>query len=179
MKYQVMMINCEVILFKSHVVHRGLMAYVSLHQCSLVPRPHPQEGKRSGELGLNPWAYASEFPLTNQITALAQSCDSPTTGMQQRHCLLYKFELPTKPCQPIRSGICFNVIQHSCGGAHTRPKDSAQVYQTFFLARGSQGLGTRLTLACQETIGYRLKSIVSPTSVYNMQHACILYSAQC
>ena len=62
---------------------------------SLVPRPHPQEGKGSGELGPNAWACAVEYPRANQIAALAQSYDLPTTGMQQGHCLLYKFELPT------------------------------------------------------------------------------------
>ena len=43
--------------------------------CSLVPRPHLQRGKGSGELGPNPWACAEEFPRANQIAALALSCD--------------------------------------------------------------------------------------------------------
>ena len=34
---------------------------------SLVPRPHLQGGKGSGELGQNPWACAEEFPRANQI----------------------------------------------------------------------------------------------------------------
>ena len=42
---------------------------------SLVPRPHLQKGKGSGELGPNPWACAEEFPRANQIAALALSCD--------------------------------------------------------------------------------------------------------
>ena len=42
---------------------------------SLVPRPHLQGGKGSGELGQNPWACAEEFPCANQIAALALSYD--------------------------------------------------------------------------------------------------------
>ena len=53
-----------------------------LRAISLVPRPYPQEGKGSGELGLNPWACAVDFPCANQIAGLAQSYDSPTAGMQ-------------------------------------------------------------------------------------------------
>ena len=52
--------------------------------CSLVPRPHLQGGKGSGELGQNSWACAKEFPRASEIMALAQSHDKLTTGMQHR-----------------------------------------------------------------------------------------------
>ena len=48
---------------------------------SLMPRPHLQGGKESGELGTNPWAYAEKFPHTNQIAALALSYHYLTTGI--------------------------------------------------------------------------------------------------
>ena len=51
------------------------MVVIILLVYSLVPRPHLQRGKGSGELGPNPWACAEEFPRANQITALALSCD--------------------------------------------------------------------------------------------------------
>ena len=41
----------------------------------LMPRPHFQGGKGSGELGQNPWACTEEFPRANQIAALALSYD--------------------------------------------------------------------------------------------------------
>ena len=37
---------------------------------SLIPRPHLQKGKGSGELGQNPWACTEEFPRANEIAAL-------------------------------------------------------------------------------------------------------------
>ena len=37
------------------------------------PDPAFEGGKRSGELGQNPWACTEEFPHANQIIALAQS----------------------------------------------------------------------------------------------------------
>ena len=46
-----------------------------IHHVNLVPRPHLQGGKGSGELGPNPWACAEEFPHANQIAALALSYD--------------------------------------------------------------------------------------------------------
>ena len=66
----------------------------SLKSTSLVPRPYPQEEIGSGELGPNPWACTVEFPRANQITTLAQSYDSPTARMQQRHCLLINLNCP-------------------------------------------------------------------------------------
>ena len=55
----------------AHNVHtRSLSQYSYIwnrNQCSLVPRPHHQEGKGSGELGQNSRACAEEFPHANQI----------------------------------------------------------------------------------------------------------------
>ena len=79
---------------------------------SLVPRPHPQGGKGSGELGQNPWACAEEFPRANEIVALAQSYDKLTAGMQHRYtvCIAIQFR------RPIRFKVCFTA---GCGHAIT------------------------------------------------------------
>ena len=44
--------------------------YQHLLYNSLVPRPHLQGGKGSGEFGQNPWACAEEFPRANEIAGL-------------------------------------------------------------------------------------------------------------
>ena len=47
---------------------------------SLIPRPHLQGGKGSGEL---PWACAEEFPVANEIAALAQLHNKLTAGIHR------------------------------------------------------------------------------------------------
>ena len=56
---------------------------------SLVPRPYLQGGKGSGDLGQNPCACAEEFIHANEITALGQSHDKLTTGMQHHSIAVY------------------------------------------------------------------------------------------
>ena len=62
-----------------------LSVFLDYLKTSLVPRPHPRGGKGSGELGQNPWTCAEEFSHANEITALAQSYDKLTAGMQHRY----------------------------------------------------------------------------------------------
>ena len=82
--------------------HAPVHMHLTMTWLFLVSFPDPTlcEGKGSGDFGQNPWSSwrpMEEFVRANQIAALAQSYDSLTAGMQQYHCLLFKFESPTQP----------------------------------------------------------------------------------
>ena len=123
---------------------------------SLVPRPHPQGGKGSGELRQNPWACAEEFPRANEIAALAQSHDKLTAGMQHRYTIFNfadqsdsRFALLPVAGMRSHANAAIATNQNQALSAYmrmrcrTRTEDSAQVHQTLFLLLG-WGLGTRL-----------------------------------
>ena len=77
-------------LYRVRFCHNSISGTHIVTKTSLVLRPHPQGEKR----GTQSLGQGKEFERSNQIAALAQSYDSLTAGMQQCHCLLYKFESP-------------------------------------------------------------------------------------
>ena len=58
---------------------QNLIRYTTI---SLVPRPYPLRGKRVWWIWTQSLGQGKEFECSNEIAALVQSYDLPTTGMQ-------------------------------------------------------------------------------------------------
>ena len=121
---------------------------------SLVPRPHLQGGKGSGELG--PALRNFHAPIKSQLwhchmTTLPQECNIAITCSINELSHMQSCRPRPQLCLPpiACAAIQTNQIQalHGLVGAHhrTRIEDSAEVHQTFFSQEVGYGSGNETT----------------------------------